>query len=170
MKTFPEKTRPTIPVTRVLLAGLAGGLAEVLWVMGYSTLMPLTSAAVAQEITRTVLPSMATSAGAPLLGLGIHLLLSLVLALVFVRTLVFLQVQHGGAGRILASGVLALLAVWIINFLLLLPALNPAFTTLMPWPVTFISKGLFGLAMGAVLSWPSGQYTASRKLQAAGQT
>jgi len=167
MKSTHYNSTHSFSLNRVLLAGLAGGLAEVLWVMGYSALTPLTTATVAQEITRTVLPPMATSAAAPVLGLGIHLLLSLALALVFVRVLTFLSAWHGQASRILANGVLALLVVWMVNFLLVLPVLNPAFTALMPWPVTFISKGLFGLAMGVVLLSPAVHRTASRKLQAA---
>jgi len=47
--------------------------------------------------------------------------------------------------------VLVLAAVWAINFLVILPQLNPAFPDLLPSAVTFLSKILFGVAAAAVL-------------------
>ena len=48
-----------------------------------------------------------------------------------------------------AAAVLAI--IWTVNFQVLLPLLNPAFTLLMPAGVTLASKILFGLAMAGVL-------------------
>jgi len=52
----------------------------------------------------------------------------------------------------IVSATAALALVWAVNFFLVLPHVNPAFTMLMPYPVTFISKLLFGLAAGMWLS------------------
>jgi hypothetical protein len=41
--------------------------------------------------------------------------------------------------------------VWVLNFFLVLPWLNPAFVALLPYGVTLVSKLLFGLAMGLTL-------------------
>jgi hypothetical protein len=48
-------------------------------------------------------------------------------------------------------GMDSLAAVWLVNFTVVLPALNPAFVTLLPLWATLISKLLFGAAMTAVL-------------------
>lgn len=37
-----------------------------------------------------------------------------------------------------------------INFLVLLPVVNPRFVTRMPYAATLVSKALFGAAMGGV--------------------
>ena len=168
MKPCTERTRFSFSITRVLLAGLAGGMAEVLWVMAWSAVAPLQATAVAREITRTVLPGMAAAPMAAEIGLIIHLAISLALGVVFVWALgKHLARYYGGAG-ILAGSVTLLTLIWTINFLVVLPALNPVFVTLMPSAVTLGSKTLFGLAMGAVLiARPYTLHTA-QKLRASG--
>jgi hypothetical protein len=48
--------------------------------------------------------------------------------------------------------VLPILAcVWAINFFVVLPLISPAFVTLVPYPVSLVSKLLFGVAAAAVL-------------------
>ncbi|HLB81398.1 MAG TPA: hypothetical protein VJJ77_12930 [Dongiaceae bacterium] len=44
-----------------------------------------------------------------------------------------------------------LIAVWAINFLVILPIVNPAFIGLLPYGATLTSKVLFGLAAASVL-------------------
>jgi len=48
----------------------------------------------------------------------------------------------------------------MVNFLLVLPIVNAAFVTLLPYSVSLGSKLLFGLAMAGIL------YTAQRTVQA----
>jgi len=136
----------------ILLAGLCGGLAEVLWVQLYSLLAGLSGAEVARQVTASLLPGAADAAFAPGLGIAIHLALSLLLAVCY-ATLVwapFLQRRGPAASLAAASAVLA--AIWAVNFLAVLPVVNAAFVGLLPYPVTLGSKLLFGLAMAAVLS------------------
>ncbi len=75
--------RSSIGWRPVLLAGVGGGLAEVLWVAFYTALTPISAIEVARQITASVFPAFAIAAVAPLLGVGIHLLLSLLLAIAF---------------------------------------------------------------------------------------
>ena len=39
-----------------------------------------------------------------------------------------------------------LVGVWAVNFFVLLPGISPAFVHLVPYPVSLMSKVLFGLA------------------------
>lgn len=130
-----------------LLAGAAGGAAEVLWIAAYASVSKDSALDVAREVTATAFPALAGLAAAPLIGIAIHMLLSLGLGLVLAKALLRL------AGRWLVPAALAaLVGVWTLNFLVVLPALNPAFVTLMPFAVTFASKLLFGAAAGWTLA------------------
>ena len=151
MKPCTETTRFGFSITRTLLAGLAGGIAEVLWVTAWSMVSPLQATAVAREITYTLLPGMANTSLALDIGLTIHLAISLVLGLAFVWALGNYLARHYGSTGILAGSVTLLTLIWSVNFLVVLPVINPAFVTLMPYAVSLGSKILFGLAMGAVL-------------------
>jgi hypothetical protein len=98
-----------------------------------------------------VLPGAGTLAMAPFAGVVIHLLLSVLLAFVFWRLLwrpFAAQLTLVAAGL---CGMGSLAAVWLVNFTVVLPALNPTFVTLLPLWATLISKLLFGAAMTAVL-------------------
>jgi len=151
MKTSRQEKRFSLSTSQALLAGLAGGIAEVLWIMAWTTVTPLQATTVAREITRTVFPGMAEATMATETGLVIHLAISLVLGLVFVWTLGKYLAHHYGGTGVLAGSIILLTLIWAVNFLLVLPALNPVFVTLMPTGVTLVSKILFGLTMGLVL-------------------
>jgi hypothetical protein len=88
----------------------------------------------------------ATSAWAVELGVLIHLCLAVALGIglafgirLILRRLETLRSQF-------AFTVLILTAVWAMNFLVVLPHINPAFVHLLPYSVTLLSKMLFGLA------------------------
>jgi hypothetical protein len=135
----------------IILAGLAGGLAEMIWIMFYSAVTPLSTVEVARQITVTALPFAAHGQLAPALGIGIHLVLSIVLAAGFVGVLYDPLARRFGPRGIFFSGVTVLTVIWAVNFFVLLPVLNPAFPLLMPYAITLISKMLFGAAMSGVL-------------------
>jgi len=44
----------------------------------------------------------------------------------------------------------ALAGVWAVNFFVILPAVSPTFVSLVPYPVSLVSKLLFGLAAAGV--------------------
>lgn len=135
----------------VVIAGLAGGLAEVLWIGASAALLGVDAAHVAREVAATVLPAMATLAAAPWFGLGVHFALSIALAAMFG----FVSRRTGlpaTPGVWLVAAVALLAGVWAMNFLVVLPWLNPAFTGLLPIGVTFISKLLFAVALWTVFA------------------
>lgn len=133
-----------------LLAGLAGGLAEIVWVGVYTALTPLTAADVAREVTISAAPMFGQIRAAVPVGVGIHLLLSAMLGLAYVLIVWPLAAKRELAATVVSATAI-LIAVWAINFFVVLPALNPAFVMLMPLAVTLASKLLFALCMAAVL-------------------
>ena len=133
--------------------GVAGGMAEVLWIAAAATALGTDGWAIARAVSTTVVPGLAASSLAPWIGLLIHFLLSIALAAVFGRALS----RQRRAATLFLAALAALAAVWAFNFLLLLPLINPAFVSLLPHPVTLISKLLFGVAMASVLVRQAGR-------------
>lgn len=145
-------------ILMLLLGGLAGGLAEVAWIGAFSAMTPLAAGEVLRQIVATVAPALAETPFAPMLGLAIHLGLSVLLALAFGYAVWPIAVRAFGRSATYALAIAMLVGIWAGNFLLLLPALNPVFVGLMPMPVTLISKVLFAVAMAATL-----QHSAARQ-------
>jgi hypothetical protein len=132
-------------------AGLAGGAAEILWVAGYGAVTGTPVGAVARGVTTALFPGLGGLPYAAELGIALHMLLAVGLGIAVVAALAA-PVFRGVAGwSQSALVVLALAAVWSVNFLLLLPQLDPAFVTLLPVAVTLASKLLFGISAAAVL-------------------
>ncbi|MBL1142762.1 MAG: hypothetical protein HND53_12100 [Proteobacteria bacterium] len=134
-----------------VIAGVAGGMSEILWVLLYSSLSSVSAAEIARQVTVSLFPFAMHSSVSTILGLGIHLLLSLVLALLFIAIVLKPVFNRYGKPGIFVSSLITLALVWKINFFIVLPVLNPSFIGLMPLFVTFVSKLLFGAAMGWVL-------------------
>lgn len=141
MTTCPDY-RTTSLVRHGLIAGLAGGLAEVAWISLYAVSAEADAAAVARGVSAALISDPAAAPVA--LGLAIHMVLAAALgiALAIVLRPVWLRGGLGSYGAALA----ALVGVWSINFLIVLPQLSPEFLTLLPHQVTLASKLLFGLA------------------------
>jgi len=154
MMTITKKDMNLLPAgtgSSGLLAGLAGGAAEVMWITIYSDFTGTSATAVAKGVTATVLPAVAGTIMAVPFALAIHFVLAAMLGLA-VAVLLRASVPHLAGGLTEFALVAAVLAaVWAVNFLLVLPLLNPAFPHLLPMPVSFISKIMFGLAAAAVL-------------------
>jgi hypothetical protein len=129
-----------------LLAGVAGGAAEILWVAAYGLVSPASAPEVARQVTATVFPAASSLPAAPLLGIAIHMVLSLGLGLVLAKVLLGLA-----RGALMSAALGAAAGIWALNFLVILPAVNPAFVTLLPLAVTLGSKLLFGAALGGTL-------------------
>lgn len=139
----------------VLLAGIGGGLAEILWVMVYSAFTPVSGMEVARAVTVSLFPALAAGASGAWLGVLIHMTLALALGGAFAYAIWKPLLRARGPLATLAVSALTLATVWTANFFVVLPALNPAFITLMPYSVTFASKMLFAVAMGGVLAGAS---------------
>jgi hypothetical protein len=137
----------------LFLAGLLGGLAEVVWIGLYSLTVNTQISAIGGAIAATVYPPSADLYIAPVLGLVIHMVLAILLAFGFGSLLwpVIERAFHYKATALIAS-IATLVIVWKVNFFLLLPIWNPEFVSLLPLTVTLASKILFGLTMGTVLT------------------
>ncbi|MEX1206799.1 MAG: hypothetical protein WEB85_16265 [Dongiaceae bacterium] len=133
------------------MAGLAGGAAEVIWVWLYASLSTAEAAAVASGVTGTVWPVLATSSAAVPLGIVIHMALAIVLGIAVAVLVPSVLPRSRSAVLEPVTVVGILIAVWAINFLVILPIVNPAFTGLLPYGATLASKVLFGLAAASVL-------------------
>ena len=151
MYTFSKIETGRSLLKLILLAGFCGGMAEIFWVQLYASLTGHSGLEVARQVTASMLPGLSDAAFAPGLGIAIHLVLALLVALVYAALiwLPFIRRRGPAASLAVASAVLA--TIWAVNFLLVLPVVNPVFVTLMPYPVTLGSKLLFGMAMAGVL-------------------
>ena len=138
----------------LFIAGFMGGLAEVVWICLYSFTANMPLSDIGRAITTTVYPHSMEFALAPVLGLVIHMILSILLAFGFGALLWPLveRIFHNKAAVMITS-IASLAVVWKVNFFLLLPIWNPEFINLLPFTVTFASKILFGLTMGTVLTF-----------------
>ena len=129
--------------------GIAGGIAEIMWVAVYALVTSGSSPAVAGAVSTSVsaaLSGISLEAAPVFFGIVIHMALAIGLgvALVFAWRALTEQRQH----RVneYAFMVTALAMVWAFNFFILLPLIDPAFVALMPYPASLLSKLLFGLA------------------------
>ena len=137
----------------LVLAGILGGLTEVIWISLYSFSTGTPIAPIANAITATVYPAANVLLLAPVFGLVIHMILSVMLALgfgYFIWPLVARLFRSTQTTLIASITTLAL--VWKINFFVLLPTWNPEFISLLPLETTLVSKLLFGVTMGFVLT------------------
>ncbi len=148
----------------VACASIAGGLAELAWVSFYGALTSTNLAEVARQITVSFSHELGATPMAPLLGILIHLVLALVMGCAYALLIWQPFARRAGMAATLLSAALALAAVWAVNFLVLLPALNPAFVALLPYVVTFASKMWFALALAGVLIAGSRQNPAGQPL------
>lgn len=132
-----------------LVAGLAGGLAEILWIAVYAAGTDTSAATVARGVAEAL--GLSGGPNSVSLGVTIHIALAGALGIAVVAVLQALQSRWRGWGVHLALVLAALSGVWAFNFLLLLPVLSPEFVAMVPMPVSFVSKLLFGLAAFAVI-------------------
>jgi hypothetical protein len=138
-------------VRKVVLASFAGGMAEIWWVALYASLSSVSGVDVARQVAATLFPSAADLAVAPILGIAVHLVLSLALGVAFACAVWIPFARRLNLPAAMMIAMAALAAVWAVNFLVVLPVLNPAFVTLLPYGASLISKVLFGVAMAWTL-------------------
>jgi hypothetical protein len=134
-----------------VLAGLAGGAAEVAWVAGYGAVTGRPVAAVASGVTAALLPGLADLPAGPAIGIALHTTLAIGLGVAVAAAFSSPFLRRVGAWPQSLLVVLALGAVWFCNFTLVLPHLAPNFLVLLPMAVTLTSKLLFGVSAAAVL-------------------
>lgn len=126
-----------------VLAGLAGGLAEIIWIWAYAALTNGDAAVVARAVTNAVPFNQDISPVAS--GVGIHMGLAAILGVAVALAIRPVAGSLHGIG--LYATVSAVLAVvWAVNFLVVLPLVSPQFVDVVPYAVSFLSKLLFGVA------------------------
>lgn len=134
-----------------VLAGIAGGAAEVAWVAGYGAVTGASSATVAAGVTGAIFPSLATASYAAPLGVALHMILAVGLGILVAAAFSAPLLRRIGNWPRNTLVVATLGLVWAFNFLVVLPILDPSFLTLLPVAVTLASKLLFGVAAATTL-------------------
>jgi len=134
-----------------VLAGAAGGLAEIVWISVYAAMTGSNAASIAHGVTTAAGVSALLPTSPALIGIATHMALALALgiALAFAWRAVSARLPDGASPYALSMP--ALTAVWAINFFILLPIISPAFVYLVPYSVSLVSKLLFGFAAAEVL-------------------
>jgi len=128
--------------------GVDGGLAEVLVVAAYAGMTGADGAAVATAVATAV----RIDPGSAAAGLAVHMALAASLGVVLLALANASGWLRGAsATRSYALGLLALGAVWALNFFVVLPVVSPGFVHLLPYALTLASKLMFGVAAVASL-------------------
>ncbi len=87
---------------------------------------------------------------AVLVGIIIHLILSMIFGVIFFYLLALTRQHSATTLGFLVYGMIYGLALWIFNFLLIAPAAFPFLATADPlWPVFFVHTFLYGMVIGA---------------------
>lgn len=141
-----------------VLAGLAGGFAEILWIWSYTALV----GGDATRIAKGVGAAVGVETTAPVaFGIAIHMILSMALGIFLALVLRPLFEHLSGKVSRYTIVLAALTLVWAINFLLVLPQISPTFVQTVPYEVSLMSKLLFGLGAAAMLNLRLGRTRAS---------
>lgn len=145
------------------VAGLAGGLAEVVFMAVYSQAVGMSGPTILSLITATFLPAaFAFGQLGAFDGLMIHFMLSIIIGVSFGALQYFLHNNRASVSYplVAAVGAAMLIGIWAFNFFVLLPRINPAFVAYVPLGPSFVSKLSFGLCLGvfAKLMKPTGGY------------
>jgi hypothetical protein len=137
------RRRATIYVAAIgVLAGLAGGLAEVFWIWTYAGLTNSDAALVARAVTDAVRFNQNIS---PVVsGIAIHMGLAAILGLAVALAIPSVAGLQRGI-ELYATVSAALVIVWAVNFFIVLPLISPQFVDVVPYAVSFLSKFLFGV-------------------------
>lgn len=134
----------------VLWGGLIGGGAEVV-VVGLAALFAgIGGWFVAAGVSTATFGDLFAGGNAVTVGLLVHFALSFLIAACFVPFAERIQ-QRWGSAAVVAASAAALSCVWAMNFFVILPRVAPEFVTIVPLPVSFLSKLSFGVMMGLTL-------------------
>ena len=134
-----------------IIAGAAGGLAEVAWVSLYSAMTGGDPAIVARGVTTAAGVSALLPASAASLGVAVHMTLAIALGAGLALAWRAVSGNRGGSASPYPFMLAALTGVWAINFFVLLPIIDPTFIHLVSYPVSLTSKLLFGVAAAEAL-------------------
>ena len=144
-KTVLETTRHGV------VAGVAGGLAEIAWVTLYAGATSADPATVASGVTTAAGLSALFPAAPVAVGVTVHMALAVTLGIALSFGWRALSSHCLDAVGPFPFVLAALVGIWAVNFFAVLPIINPAFIHLTPYPLSLMSKVLFGLAAAEAL-------------------
>jgi hypothetical protein len=134
-----------------VVAGVAGGLVEIAWVTLYAGATSADPATVASGVTTAAGLSALFPAAPVAVGVTVHMALAVTLGIALSfgwRALSSHRLDAVGPFPFMLA---ALVGIWAVNFFAVLPIISPAFIHLTPYPVSLMSKVLFGLAAAEAL-------------------
>jgi len=152
MTVHPDDKTPVNWIAAGAAAGLVGGLAEVLVVGAYSRIAGVDAVGVAGAIATAA----RVDPGSAIAGLAVHMALSAGLGVALLAAAKGSGLlRRESASPAYGWALLALGAIWSLNFFAVLPIVSPGFVHLLPYPVTLASKLLFAVAaVGTLRSIP----------------
>ena len=154
-----EQTPHGETVSAGLIAGAAGGLAEIAWVTLYAGVTGGNAAVLARGVTSAAGVGALFPHSAVAFGVAVHMTLALALGVALAcawRALRTSKIAVIGPYPFMLA---ALAGVWGTNFFVILPVVSPAFVHMVPYAVSLASKLLFGLAAAAALQWRTNSET-----------
>jgi hypothetical protein len=135
-----------------IIAGTAGGLAEIVWVTLYAGMTGGNPAVLARGVTTAAGLSALLPAVFPvMLGIGVHVMLAVMLGIILTFAWQALSARTAGLTNAYPFMLAALAGVWATNFFVVLPIVSPAFIHLVPYAISLTSKLLFGAAAAEVV-------------------
>jgi hypothetical protein len=142
-----KRARTLLETTRHgIVAGAAGGFAEIAWVTLYAGATGADPATVARGVTTAAGVSALLPTDPVALGVAVHMALAVTLGIALSfgwRALSSHRLNIAGPFPFI---LVSLVGVWAVNFFVMLPIISSAFIHLVPYPVSLMSKILFGLA------------------------
>ena len=134
-----------------VLAGVAGGLAEIIWVCLYAGATGGDATVLARGIT-TAAGMNSSLASAPVVsGIFVHMGLAVLLGIALAGLWQSLVNFRPSIASLYVVSLAVLAGVWVANFYLVLPVVSPHFVHLVPYGVSLTSKLLFALAAAETL-------------------
>ncbi|MGB6538223.1 MAG: hypothetical protein WBF58_19920 [Xanthobacteraceae bacterium] len=134
-----------------VVAGVAGGLAEIAWVTLYAGATGADPATFARGVTTAAGVSALFPADPVALGVSVHMVLAATLGIALSFGWRALSSHRLDTASPFPFMMAALVSVWAVNFFVVLPTISPSFIHLAPYSVSLISKVLFGLAAAEAL-------------------
>lgn len=134
-----------------IIAGVAGGLAEMAWVTLYAWATNGQATVLARGVTTAAGLNALLPAAPVTLGVLVHMTLAAALGVVLAFAWHRFAEDRVGTVNLYHFMLAALSGVWGLNFFVVLPIVSPAFVHMVPYAVSLTSKLLFGLAAAEVL-------------------
>jgi hypothetical protein len=137
---------------RGVVAGAAGGIAEIIWIFVYASATGTDAASLARGVTTAAGVNFLLQGSPAAFGVAIHMMLAVTLGIALAFSWTALSRRWPKQISAYAVMPIALAGVWAVNFLIVLPIIDLNMVQIVPYPVSLISKLLFGVAAAAALS------------------